>query len=151
MFTMLGIQVHTISSSILYIILILVLIKSWMILMDEQTAFEETVVENERKLPSFTLCPYGANKSIESFEDVAAEVKDFESKILIQYSDYDPSFETAQDRRKIEKYNDTLNSTWYFVPKISIRNPSETTICLIWTPSTELKLKLKIQVHNNLF
>ena len=62
MFSKLGIQLHTISTSILYMILIYFFIKSWMAMMDEQSAFEETIVENERKLPSFTLCPIQNNQ-----------------------------------------------------------------------------------------
>ena len=108
MFSKLGF--HTIPSFILYIILILVLIKSWMALMEEQSAFEETIVENERKLPSFTLCPKqnGANKSIASFEDVATAIKNVESKFQIQYSDYDKNFERSTPM--VETYNNTLDS-----------------------------------------
>ena len=54
MFSKLAIQLHIISTFILYTILIYFFIKSWMAMMDEQSAFEETIVENERKLPSFT-------------------------------------------------------------------------------------------------
>ena len=150
---MLGIQLHTISSSILYIILILVLIKSWMTLMDEQTAFEEKAVENERKIPSFTFCPWQgsnqpdnpSNNSLQSFEDVATAIENVESKIKIIYTDYDMSYEKKIP--KMEVYNDTLDSVWYFVPKISIRSPSEDAICLIWTPTTEGRPERQIKVH----
>ena len=145
MFSKLGF--HTIPSFILYIILILVLIKSWMALMEEQSAFEETIVENKRKLPSFTLCPKqnGANKSIESFEDVATAIKNVESKFQIQYSDYDKNFERSTPM--VETYNNTLDSVWKFVPKISMRSPSEDAICLIWTPSKERTPEKQIKVH----
>ena len=145
MFSKLGF--HTIPSFILYIILILVLIKSWMALMEEQSAFEETIVENERKLPSFTLCPKqnGANKSIASFEDVATAIKNVESKFQIQYSDYDKNFERSTPM--VETYNNTLDSVWKFVPKISMRTPSEDAICLIWTPSKERTPEKQIKVH----
>ena len=138
MFSKLGIQSHTISSSILYMILIYVTIRAWMNLMNEQTAFEETTVENNKKLPGFTVCPVPNqpdNKSMESFEDVATAIKNVQSKFTIQYSDYDRNFERPMPI--VENYNNTLDSVWKFVPKISIRNPSEDAICLIWTPSKE--------------
>jgi hypothetical protein len=46
--------------------------------MEESTTFDETFVGNEAKFPSFTLCPFdnsNRNKSIDSFEDVAEEIK----------------------------------------------------------------------------
>ena len=118
-----------------------------MALMEEQSAFEETIVENKRKLPSFTLCPKqnGANKSIESFEDVATAIKNVESKFQIQYSDYDKNFERSTPM--VETYNNTLDSVWKFVPKISMRSPSEDAICLIWTPSKERTPEKQIKVH----
>ena len=114
-----------------------------MAMMDEQSASEETIVENKRKLPSFTLCPmpYGANKSIESFEDVASAIKNVESKFTIKYNDFDRDFELPIPWRTIEKYNNSSDSDWYFVPKISIRSPSEDAICMIWTPSKERRPK----------
>ena len=105
--------------------------------MAEQTAFEETTFENNKKIPSFTSCQklVGNNKSMESFEDVATAIKNVESKFTIQYSDYDRNFE--RPTAIVQNYNNTLDSVWKFVPKISIRNPSEDAICLIWTPSKE--------------
>ena len=138
MFLRLEIQLHTISSSILYMILIYVTIRAWMNLMNEQTAFEETTVENNKKLPGFTVCPVSNpadNKSMESFEDVATAIKNVKSKFTIQYSDYDRNLERPIPL--VENDNNTLDSVWKFVPKISIRNPSEDAICLIWTPSKE--------------
>ena len=138
MFPKLVIQPHTISSSILYMILIYVTIRAWMNLMNEQTAFEETTVENNKKLPGFTVCPVSNpadNKSMESFEDVATAIKNVKSKFTIQYSDYDRNLERPIPL--VENDNNTLDSVWKFVPKISIRNPSEDAICLIWTPSKE--------------
>ena len=138
MFSKLVLQSHTISSSILYMILIYVTIRAWMNLMNEQTAFEETTVENNKKLPGFTVCPVSNplnNKSMESFEDVATAIKNVQSKFTIQYSDYDQNFE--RPIAIVQNYNNTLDSVWKFVPKISIRNPSEDAICLIWTPSKE--------------
>ena len=112
--------------------------------MNEQTAFEENHVENERKLPSFTLCPMpadrsGANSSIESFEDVASAIKNVESKFTIKYQDFDRDFQLPITM--LEKYNNSSDSDWYFVPKISLRSPSEDAICMIWTPSKERRPK----------
>ena len=119
-----------------------------MAMMDEQSAFEETIVENERKLPSFTLCPmpYGANKSIESFEDVASAIKNIESNFTIKYYDYDPNIFPAP-APIVENYNKTLNSAWYFVPKIDIISPSLTNIYLIWTPPRDRRLEQQINVQ----
>ena len=138
MFSNLAIQPHTICSSVLYMILIYVTVRAWMNLKAEQTAFEETTEENNKKLPGFTVCPLPKqpdNKSMESFEDVATAIKNVESKFTIQYSDYDRNFERPM--AIVENYNNTLGSIWKFVPKISIRNPSEDAICMIWTPSKE--------------
>ena len=154
MFSKLGIQSHTISSSILYMILIFVSIKAWMNLMDEQSAFEETTLENNKKLPAFTISPNGQkwpnqpdnNKSIESFEDVATAIKNVESKFTIQYSDYDRNFERPIPI--VENCNNTLDSVWKFVPKISIRDPSEDAICLIWTPSKDRRPEKQIFVSS---
>ena len=59
-----------------------------MTLMDEQTAFEEKAVENERKIPSFTLCPWhwqgsnqpdnSSNNLLQSFEDVVTAIEKLE-------------------------------------------------------------------------
>ena len=106
--------------------------------MKEETAFEETTVANNKKLPGFTVCPVPQqpdNKSMESFEDVATAIKNVQSRFTIQYSDYDRNFERPIPI--VQNYNNTLDSVWKFVPKISIRNPSEDAICLIWTPSKE--------------
>ena len=149
MFSKLVIHSHTISSSVLYMILIFVTIRAWMNLMNEQTAFEETTVENNKKLPGFTVCPLPNqpdSKSMESFEDVATAIKNVESKFTIQYSDYDRNLERPIPI--VENYNNTLDSVWKFVPKISIRNPSEDAICLIWTPSKELRPEKQIYVSS---
>ena len=89
--------------------------------------------------------PYGANNSIESFEDVASAIKNVESNFTIEYYDYDPNMFPAP-APMVENYNKTLDSVWYFVPKISITSPSLTTICLIWTPSKDRRLERQIKV-----
>ena len=73
MYSKLGIQLTAIPTCILYMILIFVSIKAWLNLMAEQTAFEETTFESNKKIPSFTSCQklIGNNKSMESLEDVA--------------------------------------------------------------------------------
>ena len=149
MFSKLVLQSHTISSSILYMILIYVTIRAWMNLMNEQTTFEETSVKNNKKIPGFTVCPVSnpvGNKSMESFEDVATAIKNVQSKFTIQYSDYDRNFE--RPIAIVQNYNNTLDSVWKFVPKISIRNPSEDAICLIWTPSKERRPEKQIYVSS---
>ena len=137
MFSKLGIQLTTIPTSILYMILIFVSIKAWLNLMAEQTTFEETTVENNKKIPSFTSCQklIGNNKSMESFEDVATAMKKVESKFTIEF--HEDAWTLENEIPKVESYNNTLDSVWKFVPKINIWNPSDDAICLIWTPSKE--------------
>ena len=43
--------------SCFYIIIIVVSVTSWIKLLKEPTTFDENVVENQARLPSFTLCP----------------------------------------------------------------------------------------------
>ena len=137
MFSKLGIQLTTIPTSILYMILIFVSIKAWLNLMAEQTTFEETTVENNKKIPSFTSCQklIGNNKSMESFEDVATAMKKVESKFTIEF--HEDAWTLENEIPMVESYNNTLDSVWKFVPKINIWNPSDDAICLIWTPSKE--------------
>ena len=115
-------------------------------MMEERSAFEETIKENERKLPSFTLCQkkYGGNKPMESFKDVATEIKNIKSKFTIKYYDYD--FNIEKSKPKVENYKNTLDSDWRFVPKINIGSPKEDVICLIWTPSKERRPVKTVQV-----
>ena len=146
MFSNLGIQLTTIPTSILYMILIFVTIKAWLNLMAEQTAFEETTFENNKKIPSFTSCqlPIENNKSMESFDDVATAIKKVESKFTIEFIERDWTLEKAISM--VENYNNTLDSVWKFVPKIDVWNPSEDAICLIWTPSKEQRPEKHIVV-----
>ena len=137
MYSKLGIQLTTIPTCILYMILIFVSIKAWLNLMAEQTAFEETTFESNKKIPSFTSCQklIGNNKSMESFEDVATAIKKVESKFTIEFNEYD--WTLGKEISMVENYNNTFDSVWKFVPKINIWNPYEDAICLIWTPSKE--------------
>ena len=126
-----------------YLILLVVCIKSWIKLLKEPTAFEENIVYNKAKLPSFTLCPTQtdhpiSNKSIESFEDIKKVINHVKYKYKIDYLEYKPY---EQDKRDETFYNDTSYGAWYFVPQISVLAPFETVICLIWTPSMEHKIK----------
>ena len=71
----LNISMQSIVRMCFYLILIGVCITSWIKLLKEPTTFEEKVLYNKTRLPSFTLCPdpYNdpiTNKSIESFEDI---------------------------------------------------------------------------------
>ena len=54
----------------------------------EPTAFEEKVVYNKARLPSFTLCPWPdaiRNISIESFEDIENEIKHVRQSTQLKY------------------------------------------------------------------
>ena len=126
-----------------YIILIVVSVSSWIKLLKEPTTFDENVVENQARLPSFTLCStrpddLPRNKSIESFEDIEKEIQHVRSKYTMKYAEYKPYEQSKTDEHW---YNDTSYGIWYFVPKISLDPPFEIVICLIWTPSREHKIK----------
>lgn len=119
--------------------LIAVCIWSWIKLLRVPTAFEEKVVHNQARLPSFTLCPMQPdnptrNKPIESFEDIEKTIENVRYKYTIRYEEYKP----YEEINIIEK---KYNGAWYFVPKISMMSPFETVICMIWKPSREYKLK----------
>ena len=126
-----------------YLILLVVCVTSWIKLLKEPTAFEEKVVYNKARLPSFTFCPTkpddtSSNKSIENFEDIETAIENVRHKYKILFSEQKP----YEKEKKVEnKYNDTSYGTWYFTPKIDIDHPFETDICLIWTPSKEYKIK----------
>ena len=123
-----------------YLILIVICITSWIKLLQEPTYFEEKVVYDQARLPSFTLCTSGHNRteSIESFEDIEREIENGRYKYTIEYGQFVPYEKT---KRVENKYNDTSYGTWYFAPKIDIDPPFATEICLIWTPSKEYKIK----------
>ena len=108
--------------------------------MEESTTFDDAFVDNIAKFPSFTLCPFdnfNGNKSIESFEDVAEEIKNVKTSFKIRYLEYRPYEET---RIANEPYNQTLSNNWYFAPRISEHFPYETIICLIMAPFRDHKL-----------
>ena len=99
--------------------------------MEERTTFEETIVENGARFPSFTLCPDSneySNKTIESFEDVINEIKSTKRRYKIKYHESNPNEGTKIVN---ETFNHTLNNNWYFAPTISA---NETLICLIISP-----------------
>ena len=123
-----------------YLILIVICITSWTKLLQEPTYFEEKVVYDQTRLPSFTLCPdeHNRNESIESFEDIERAIENVKYQYKIEYEQFIPYEQTI----RIENmYNDTSYGTWYFAPKINMEPPFETDICLIWTPSSEVKIK----------
>ena len=111
--------------------------------MDEHTTFEETIVENEAKIPSFTLCPTQPagpirNNSIQTFEDVEKAIENDSKRYIIYFVEYKP----YEEKKTVKiKYNDTSSGFWYFAPKVSMEHPFETVICLIWTPSRDHKIK----------
>ena len=41
---------------------------------DTETAFEEFEINNDTRLPSFTLCPYYSSNSIETFEEAMVAI-----------------------------------------------------------------------------
>ena len=121
-----------------YLILIVICVTSWIKLLQEPTYFEEKIVYNQARLPSFTLCPSDRIESIKSFEDIERAIENVRHMYTIEYEQFIP-FE--QTKRIENKYNDTSYGTWYFAPKINIDPPFETDICLIWTPSSKHKIK----------
>ena len=106
--------------------------------MEESTTFEEGFGNNAR-FPSFTLCPHDnsySKKLIETFEDVAEEIKNVKTKYKIKYYEL-KQFE--EPRILEEPFNQTLNNDWYFAPKTSGEPPYKTVICLIMAPYREKK------------
>ena len=76
------VTVHLTFTTIFYMILAYVLFHSIQTLLNEPTAFEETVLENKAEIPSLTICPYYStptNIAIESFEDILQGIQ-FEKK-----------------------------------------------------------------------
>ena len=137
----LNVSIKSIVRICFYLILIVICITSWIKLLQEPTYFEEKVVYDQTRLPSFTLCPRtrtDRNESIESFEDIEIAIENVRYKYTIEYEEFVPY---EQTKRVEKKYNDTSYGTWYFAPKIDIDPPFETEICLIWTPSKEYKIK----------
>ena len=138
-----NVSVKFIARICFYLILIVICITSWIKLLQEPTYFEEKVVYDQARLPSFTLCPsgHGRNESIESFEsfeDIERKIEKVRYNYTIEYEQFVP----YEQIKKVEnKYNDTSYGTWYFAPYIDIDPPFETQICLIWTPSKEYKIK----------
>ena len=127
----------------LYLIFIAVCVTSWIKFLKEPTTFEEKIVNNQARLPSFTLCPTQpdppiGDKSIESFEDVDEAIEHVRYKYTLEHCELKAH---EKDKCVENKYNDTSHVSWYFAPQISIRYPFETVICLIWTPSRKHKLK----------
>ena len=74
-----------------YLILIGICFTSWVKLLKESTTFEEKIVYNKTRLPSFTLCPNQpyydpiTNKSIESIEDIKKAIENVRVDYTIEY------------------------------------------------------------------
>lgn len=130
-------RIHSIITFFFYLILIGVSIQSWINLMEESTTFDEALVSHEAKFPSFTLCPSSNSYSlIESFEDVAEEIKKVKMNFKIKYHEFKP----YEDQKIVEEtYNQTLTNNWYFAPKSSEFHPYDTVICLIMAPFRDHK------------
>ena len=112
--------------------------------MKEPTAFEEKVVYNKARLPSFTFCPTklddtSSNKSIENFEDIEKEIEHVANTYTMLYAEHKPYEKDKLVENKNK--NDTSFGVTYFAPKISTYHPYEIVICLIWTSSREHKIK----------
>ena len=75
--------------ALLYIALLERIIQCFLNLNNESTTFEETELENEVTMPSFTLCQYprGAPPLVKKFEDATKEIRasksQYESNIEI--------------------------------------------------------------------
>ena len=124
-----------------YLIITGVCVTSWIKMLQEPAYFEEKVVYNQARLPSFTLCPYqheNSSKTIKSFEDIERAIENVKYKYTIEYKQFVPY---EQTKRVEIKYNDTLYGDWYFTPKINIDPPFKTLICLIWTSSSDHKIR----------
>ena len=133
----LSVSIKSIIRICFYLILIVVWVTSWIKFLKEPTAFEEKVVYNKARLPSFTLCPgqlngTNSNKSIESFEDIKKEIEHVANTYTMLYAEHKP-----YEQDKLVENVGVL----YFAPKISTYPPYEIVICLIWTPSREHKIK----------
>ena len=73
-------NIQSLFSALFYLILIGFVYKSVINLMNEPTAYEEKVLQNNAILPSFTLCPMpekplNQNYSIKNFEDVLEAIE----------------------------------------------------------------------------
>ena len=81
--------------TLLYITLLERIIQCFRYLNIESTAFEETELENEVTMPSFTLCefPYENPPSIQSFEDASKEM-------IASMSQYKSSIEIIKSYEK---------------------------------------------------
>ena len=134
----LNVSIKTVFRICFYLILIAVCIWSWIKFLRVPTAFEEKVVHNRARQPSFTLCPMqpddpSRNKPIETFEDIENAIENGRNKYTIRYEEYKP----YEEMKMVEiKYTNTSYGVWYFVPKIGMMSPFETVICLIWTSPT---------------
>ena len=57
---------------------------------NSQTAFEEYEINNDTKLPSFTLCPYGSFNSIGTFEDTMIAIENAKDDYSMKLHLYQP-------------------------------------------------------------
>ena len=136
------IKLHYIFTFAFYLLLISASFGAWKTFKEEPTAFQETIAENQTKLPSFTICPLKyddpENKSIQSFDDITSAIESTKLKFRIKITEDKPYEEPNVVQ---EVFNDTSNDDWYFVPRIETDKPYEIVICLIWTPSLDHRPK----------
>ena len=92
-----------------YVILLGICIKAWIKLMREPTAYEETIVENEAILPSFTLCPLNHHdsvvKSIENFNDVTQAIENTKFKYIITITNKTEKTFSPSCRTMLQKWD----------------------------------------------
>mgnify|MGYP001425684404 FL=1 len=73
----------TIIVLVFYLILIGVIGIQLKKVFDTETAFEEFEINNDTRLPSFTLCPYYSSNSIETFEEAMIAIDNAKSDYSI--------------------------------------------------------------------
>ena len=83
--------VHTVVLTSLSLILLERFLVCYNNLMDESTVFEEKIFADRTNFPSFTFCPTNLedSHSIESFEDVAKEIKIAKNRYPSKLSAFD--------------------------------------------------------------
>ena len=81
---------ETVIVVIFYLILIGIIGISFYKVLDSPTAFEEYEINNDSKLPSFTLCPYDSFNSIETFEEAMIAIENAKDNYSMKLNWYRP-------------------------------------------------------------
>ena len=83
-------RLHLIAVIFFYMILIYLIINSFKHLMNEPTAFEEKLLDNQIILPSFTMCPHRREtpkySSIRSFGEILEAIENTRNNYSFEYS-----------------------------------------------------------------